>query len=92
MPPPNANPGAGGARAHGISQIDTAPTTQNHRTAQQVSHAARTATLITSFTLADGAGTLLVPVQVPFDTRWFENQIRAHVIAVIQSSTDGGAA
>jgi len=48
----------------------------------------RTLTIFTSFTLGDGEG-VLASVQVPYETRWFESQIQAHVVGVVDSSIDG---
>jgi len=36
----------------------------------------------------DGSELVLAPVQVPYEPCWFQAQIQAHVVAVIQSSTE----
>lgn len=78
--------GAGSAGAHRYGGSDTASSTEKPTPAQ--SNRARSATIIVAFALGDEE--LLVPVHVPsWETRWFDAQIRARVVAVI---ADGGRA
>jgi len=98
MSPINVNPGAGGVRAHGISQIDAVPTTRNQPAAQ--SNPAHSATVIldeaTALGIRIGANAdgselaILAPMRVPRETRrWFETRLeehRAEVIEVIQKN------
>jgi hypothetical protein len=102
MPPTNANPGAGGARAHGISKSDAASLSRNQHPAQS-NPAARSA----EFILAEAAnlgikvGTdgdelvMLGPVRVPDALqKWFATKLeefRDEVIDIIQRENAGGA-
>jgi hypothetical protein len=95
MSPSNANPGAGGARAHGISKNDTASPTRNQIPAQTDS-AARSAMFVLSEAKKMGiaVGTdateivMIAPVKVPWETqKWFSTKLyefRAEVIAIIE--------
>jgi hypothetical protein len=48
----------------------------------------RSLTVFISFTLGDGKG-VVVPVQVPYETHWFESsEIQAHVVGVVASDGD----
>ena len=98
MSPSNANPGAGGARVHGISKSDAASPTRNQVPAQSTSKAYRAAAFILHAAQATGirVGTdgvnidMLSPLRVPFRIiRQFEralNEFRAEVIAIIQNA------
>jgi hypothetical protein len=76
MPPTNANPGAGGARVHGISKSDAASPSRN-QTPAQPNPAARSATIILNEATALGicVGTdgnelvMVAPLRVPYETR-----------------------
>jgi hypothetical protein len=97
MPPTNANPGAGGARAHGISKSDAASPSRNQNPAQS-NPAARSATVILNEATAlgirvgtDGSELVMVaPMRVRarradgFETRLEEH--RAEVIEFIQKN------
>jgi hypothetical protein len=88
MPPTNANPGAGGARVHGISKSDAVPTTRNQLPAQS-NPAARSAQANAALAAeailhaARGLGicvtsndddvVMIAPLRLPHKTRrWFE--------------------
>jgi hypothetical protein len=58
MPPTNANPGAGGARVHVISQIDAALTTRNQPAAQSDPAARSASTISVSDRVVDIANTV----------------------------------
>jgi hypothetical protein len=91
-PPKNANPGAGGARAHGISKSDAVPTTRNQLAAQSTATLAATTILTAALKRGGTDGDeilMLAPLRMPRDVRrWFEiwlNEFRAEVIAIIQA-------
>jgi len=99
-PPTNANPGAGGARVHGISQIDAAPTTPTQPSTQANATLAATIILDTARALGihvgcalDGSELLMVaPLRVPREVRrWFEywlDEFRDEVIGIIQREAE----
>jgi len=90
MSPTNANPGAGGARVHGISSSnDAAPNTRNQPSAQANAHIAARALLDAAFrrgiyvgAAPDGSELILVAsLRVPRDVL---DQFRDEVIDIIQ--------
>ena len=95
-PPRNANPSAGGAGAHDISQIDAVPITRNQRTEQENASIAATA-ILTAARKRDihvrvspdqNELILVASLRVPRNVRrWFEiwllDKFRDEVIAII---------
>jgi len=105
MSPINVNPGAGGARAHGISKSDAVSITRNQRTEQENASIAATAILnkalelgIHVFVAPDQNEKLILiaPLSVPRNVRrlfehWL-NEFRSEIVDIIAAENAGGRA
>jgi hypothetical protein len=100
MPPTNANPGAGGARVHGISKSDAASPTPNHAPSQTnlaardfAAALLRLATNLGIGVAHDGKNVLTVAPNVPIELgRWLHTRLCEHSQQVIAIIDAGGRA